>query len=86
MGDSQEKVIDMRGTMLWFNAAKDIGALRTDKGDRVDVPGAAFLPGQKPLGRCAGKAVEFRAQPGGISSLAFVQDSEQRRARMRRSR
>jgi hypothetical protein len=86
MDDTQEKVINMRGTMLWFNAAKDIGALRTDQGDRVDVPGAAFLPGQKPLGRCAGKAVAFRAQAGGISSLAFVQDSEQRRARMRRSR
>lgn len=78
--------MDMRGTMLWFNSAKDIGALRTADGDRVDVPGAAFLPGHKPLGRCAGKAVEFRARAGAISGLAFVEESEQRRARLRRSR
>jgi hypothetical protein len=86
MPESHEKLVGMRGTMLWFNAAKDIGALRTDNGDRVDVPGAAFLPGQKPLGRCAGKVVEFRAQAGAISSLAFVEESETRRARLRRSR
>ena len=86
MVDSEEKVVEMRGTMLWFNADKDLGALRTDEGDRVDVPGAAFLPGEKPLGRCAGRAVEFQAHAGSISGLTFVEETEQRRARLRRSR
>jgi hypothetical protein len=76
----------MRGTMLWFNEAKDVGALRTDEGDRIDVSGAAFLAGEKPLGRCAGKAVEFERLDGGVSRLAFVPALTPRRARRRRSR
>jgi hypothetical protein len=72
--------------MLWFNETKDLGALRTDDGDRIDVPGSAFLPGEKPLGRCAGKAVEFEWLDGGVGALAFVPDSNPRRARPRRSR
>jgi hypothetical protein len=72
--------------MLWFNEAKDLGALRTDDGDRIDVPGTAFLPGEKPLGRCAGKVVEFERLEGRVSALAFVQESNPRRARLRRSR
>jgi hypothetical protein len=72
--------------MLWFNDAKDLGALVTDIGDRIDVPGGAFLPGEKPLGRCAGKAVEFEWLEGGVSALAFVPDLNPRRARLRRSR
>jgi cold shock CspA family protein len=78
--------IRARGTMLWFNETKDLGALRTDDGDRIDVPGSAFLPGEKPLGRCAGKAVEFEQLDGGVSALSFVPESDQRRARLRRSR
>jgi hypothetical protein len=76
----------MRGAMLWFNEAKDLGALRTNDGDRIDVPGSAFLPGEKPLGRCAGKAVEFEWLDGGIRALAFVSESNPPRARLRRSR
>jgi hypothetical protein len=72
--------------MLWFNEEKDLGALRTDNGDRFDVVGAAFLPGEKPRGRCAGKAVEFETLEGGVSGLAFVPDLNPRRARLRRSR
>lgn len=72
--------------MLWFNDAKDLGALMTDVGDRVDVPGAAFSPGEKPLGRCAGKAVEFEWLGDELQGLTFVQDSNPRRARLRRSR
>lgn len=72
--------------MLWFNDAKDLGALRTDDGDRIDVPGTAFLPGQKPLGRCAGKAVEFERLEEGVSALSFVAELTPRRARLRRSR
>jgi hypothetical protein len=72
--------------MLWFNVAKDSGALRTDQGDRLDVSGTSFLPGEKPRGRCAGKAVEFEALEGGVTALAFVSELNPRRARLRRSR
>ena len=72
--------------MLWFNETKDLGALRTDEGDRIDVSGAAFLAGEKPLGRCAGKAVEFERCETGIRGLTFVNESNPRRARLRRSR
>ena len=73
----------MRGVMLWFNGAKDLGALRTDDGERIDVPGNAFLPGEKPSGRCVGKAVEFDSAQGAISGLAFLPELSPRRARRR---
>lgn len=72
--------------MLWFNAAKDLGALRTEGGERVDVLGAAFRAGEKPIGRCAGKAVEFDSVEGTVTGLAFLPDVSARRARMRHSR
>ena len=75
-----------RGTMLWFNEVKDLGALRTDDGERIDVPGDAFLPGEKPVGRCAGKIVEFESLDGAVSRVAFVPESSPRRARMRHRR
>jgi hypothetical protein len=77
--------LQMRGTMLWFNAAKDLGALQTDAGERMDVPGTAFS-GEKPLGRCAGKPVEFVSVDGAVSDLAFVPEENSRRARMRHRR
>jgi hypothetical protein len=80
-----EKSREMRGTMLWFNAAKDLGALQTDAGERMDVPGAAFS-GEKPLGRCAGRPVEFVCVDGAVSNLTFVPEESSRRARMRHHR
>ena len=41
--------------MLWFNVAKDLGALRTSEGERIEVGGDAFAPGHKPVERCAGR-------------------------------
>jgi hypothetical protein len=76
----------VRGTMLWFNETKDLGALRTDDGDRMDISGTAFLAGEKPLGRCAGMAVEFEFSEDGVRRLAFIHESNPRRARLRRSR
>ena len=76
----------MRGTMLWFNAAKELGALRTDAGDRLEFVGEAFAPGERPAGRCAGLPVEFELLYGAVSGLAFVPEPAQRRARMRRGR
>jgi hypothetical protein len=52
----------------------------------MDVSGTAFLAGEKPLGRCAGKPVEFERSEEGVRSLAFVHESNPRRARLRRSR
>ncbi len=72
--------------MLWFNTAKDLGALRTDEGERLEVTGAAFSPGEKPAGRCAGKAIEFAAADGEVSGIAFVEMADQRRARLRHRR
>jgi hypothetical protein len=79
-------VIRTRGTMLWFNAVKDLGALRTDEGERIEVPGTAFLAGEKPVGRCAGKAIEFDSAGGVVSGLAFVPEVSPRRARRRHRR
>jgi hypothetical protein len=73
----------MRGIMLWFNAAKDLGALETEDGERVDVPGTAFSAGEKPVERCAGKAVEFESVGGTVSDVAFVPELSPRRARRR---
>ena len=72
-----------RGTMLWFNEAKDMGALRTDEGERMEVLGKGFLPGEKPVGRCAGMPVEFEALDGTVADVAFVEDLNPRRARSR---
>jgi hypothetical protein len=76
----------VRGTMLWFNEDKDLGALRTDDGERLDVPGTAFVPGEKPIGRCAGRTVEFDSEGGAVTRVAFVPESSPRRARLRRGR
>ena len=75
-----------RGTMLWFNGVKDLGALQTDAGERLDVPGAAFDAGEKPAGRCAGKPVEFLCAAGGVSEIRFVPEESARRARARHRR
>ncbi len=72
--------------MLWFNAAQDVGALRSDDGDRLDVPGTAFVAGEKPAGRCAGKPVEFESVDGAVSGVTFVAEPNPPRARLRHRR
>jgi hypothetical protein len=71
------------GTMLWFNAVKDLGALEMARGERVGVLGTAFLPGEKPVGRCSGKTVEFETVEGAVTRVAFVPEPNPRRARLR---
>jgi hypothetical protein len=73
-----------RGTMLWFNEVKDLGALQTDDGIRIEVPGEAFSNGERPRGRCAGLEIEFQVLTDQISGIAFVPVVPPRRARMRR--
>ena len=75
-----------RGTMLWFNVDKDVGALRTEDGEAIDVPGSAFLQNEKPVGRCGGRPVEFESRGGAVCSVEFVADENPRRARLRRRR
>ena len=71
------------GTMLWFNEAKDLGALQMALGERVEVLGTAFLPGEKPVGRCSGRAVEFETVEGTVTRVAFLPEPNPRRARLR---
>ena len=78
--------IRARGTMLWFNAEKDLGALRTDDGVRLEVPGTAFAAGEKPVDRCAGRVIEFESLGGSARGIAFVEELNPRRARLRRRR
>ena len=49
----------MRGQMLWFNEATDYGFIMTDEGERLAVAGEGFAGGERPVGRCAHKAVSF---------------------------
>ena len=84
---SREKVqpaMHTSGTMLWFNVEKDLGALRTESGERLDVPGSSFSPGEKPLGRCAGMAVQFERVDDAVSRVVFVTSPVGQRARLRR--
>jgi cold shock CspA family protein len=60
----------MRGTMLWFNGDKDLGAIRTEDGEHLAVHGEHFAPGAKPIGKCGGTVVEYQ----------LVEDEEERRA------
>jgi hypothetical protein len=69
--------------MLWFNVAKDLGALEMNDGERIDVPGTAFSRGEKPVGRCAGRLVEFERVDGAVSGVSFVPELSPRRARLR---
>jgi hypothetical protein len=69
--------------MLWFNAAKDLGALRTAEGERIEVRGDAFAPGEKPIGRCAGRLIEFQAVGDAVTAIEFPPEVVPRRARLR---
>jgi cold shock CspA family protein len=76
----------MRGTMIYFNEEKHVGFIRTDEGDRVQVVRNDFLE-EAPVGRCAGRVVEFRLTEGGepiAVEVALVEDAAPRRARRRR--
>ncbi len=77
----------MRGKMLWFNEAKDLGYIATDDGDRVAVRGAGFASGAGPTGRCNGIEVDFRVSHSAGEPMAervtLVPEVAPRRARRR---
>jgi cold shock CspA family protein len=55
----------MRGELLWFNETKGFGFIRTEEDERLYVDRSGFLPGQVPVGSCAGTKVSFERVPGG---------------------
>jgi hypothetical protein len=72
--------------MVWFNGEKDLGVVRIEGGEQTEVAGDAFAVGQKPVGRCGGRVVEFSVLNGTLTEIAFVAEVEARRARLRRRR
>jgi cold shock CspA family protein len=77
----------MRGKMLWFNEDKDIGLIATEDGEQIDVHGADFTDGSRPVGRCAGLAVTFELGGNGsrrAERVGLVEELDPRRARLRR--
>ena len=77
----------MNGKMLWFNAEKGFGFIRTEDEERLYVAQDGFEPGQVPAGRCAGRDVVFErvVDAGGAQAVnvAFPPETEIRRARRR---
>jgi cold shock CspA family protein len=80
----------MHGTMIYFNEEKDVGYIRSDEGERVQVLRDDFLPGHAPVGRCNGLEVEFSLGDDGEEPAALevsvVDHGNPRRARRRSSR
>jgi cold shock CspA family protein len=80
----------MQGTMLWFNAVKDLGVIVTEEGERVPVAGREFRQDEKPTGRCAGTAVAFELDGDDGArravGVSLVPEVAPRRARMRHAR
>jgi cold shock CspA family protein len=80
----------MRGTMLWFNNAKDLGFILTDEGERLSVLGSAFAHGVRPEGRCAHSIVTFEINDDGgdrqANNVTVVEEAAPRRARLRTRR
>ena len=52
----------MRGTMIWFNAEKGHGFIRTEDDERLIVHEDGFADGEIPIGRCAGTDVSFERE------------------------
>lgn len=79
----------MRGKMLWFNDAKDIGAICAEDGEHLTVHGGHFALGAKPTGRCGGTVVDYRLVEDEMErravDVALVPEVAARRARQRHS-
>ena len=80
-----ERRTPVQGKMLWFNEAKNFGFIRTEEGERLYVHRDGFLPGDAPVGRCAGVAVTFNVSSGEPERKAvdvvIVREEASKRAR-----
>jgi cold shock CspA family protein len=80
----------MRGRMIWFNAEKGYGFIRTEDDERLYIHESGFAPGHVPTGRCAGTEMSFDREPADVEGghqavdAMVVQDVVQRRARSHR--
>jgi cold shock CspA family protein len=76
--------------MLWFNADKGFGFIRTEQDERLYVARTGFLPGRVPVERCAGREVTFERVEGDTQPCAvgvdFPPPVVQGRARRRHAR
>ena len=81
---------EMLGTMLWFNADKGFGFIRTESEERLYVAGHDFQPGHTPPSRCSGLAVSFERHVSEgdtrAVNVSFVVTTEPNRARHRQTR
>jgi cold shock CspA family protein len=73
--------------MIWFNAEKGHGFIRTEEDERLIVHEDGFSEGEIPVGRCAGTDVSFdretvEGEPRAVNVTA-VQAVAARRARRR---
>jgi hypothetical protein len=78
-------VTTVTGKMLWFNETKHVGVIETDAGARLSVRGEHFVPGQIPVGRCAGVLVTFDVEGESAFDVSVRPETDVRRARRRRS-
>ena len=80
----------MQGTMLWFNADKGYGFIETEHAERLYVARSGFQTPQEAMHRCKGREVSFdRLVAEGDTraiNVQFVEQSPQRRARLRHAR
>ena len=53
----------MRGRMIWFNAEKGYGFIRTEDDERLYIHESGFADGHVPTGRCAGTEMSFDREP-----------------------
>ncbi len=78
----------MEGTMLWFNAVKRHGFIRTDDGERLRVDQDGLAAGQLLGDRCRGTRVSFdravdRVEEAQAVNVAVMPLFAARRARLR---
>jgi cold shock CspA family protein len=77
------------GVLIWFNATKHHGYIRTEDGERLFVDESGFVEGHVPGERCRGTRVRFRREEAteeGVARAVGVEIPEHsvpRRARLR---
>jgi len=79
----------VKGTMLWFDEAKDYGFILTEAGERLYVDRDGFVERAAPVGRCARLPVQLSVGERDGARIAvdvsLIPDEPQRRARRRGS-